>query len=146
DFSLLAKARKYGPEYIYSLLLGYEDIPETIEVPGGQYYNVFYKGDTTSLFKDEYLDDDGHILEGIEIPYGGVFKMAPPLADGVVGYEDGSPETVEQYSEDVAAFLTWAAEPKMEQRKAQGRFVIIYLLIFAGIVYLSYRQIWRKVH
>ncbi|WP_370336530.1 cytochrome c1 [Parvularcula marina] len=146
DMSLLAKARHHGPSYIYSLMLGYEEPPATIEVPASQYYNVFYPGDTSSLVKEEYLDDHGHILEDHELPPGGVFKMAPPLSEGVITYEDGSPETVEQYAADVAAFLTWAAEPKMDQRKAQGRFVLLFLIIFAGIVYASYRQIWRDVH
>ena len=63
-----------------------------------------------------------------------------------MSYEDGSPETVEQYAEDVTAFLTWAAEPKLEQRKSMGQFVLIYLVIFAGVVYASYRRIWRNVH
>lgn len=146
DLSLIAKARHHGPAYVYSLLQGYEDPPETIEIPGGQYYNVYFPGDTTSLFREEFLDEEGHPLEGVKVPYGGTLKMAPPLSDGIVTYEDGTPETVRQYAEDVAAFLTWAAEPKMDQRKAMGRMVLIYLVIFAGIVYASYRQIWRNVH
>lgn len=146
DMSLLVKARHHGAAYIYSLLQGYEEPPEMLDVPAGQYYNVYYPGDTSSVVKAEYKDDHGHLLEGYELPEGGVFKMPKPISDGQVAYEDGSPETVEQYAHDVAAFLTWAAEPKLEQRKAQGRFVILYLILFAGIVYASYRQIWRNVH
>lgn len=145
DMSLLAKARHHGPAYIYSLLQGYADIPDTIDVPGGQYYNVYYAGDTLSLMKPELLNEDGTVIEGVKQPYGGVFKMAAPLSEGVVTYEDGTPETVAQYAEDVTAFLMWAAEPKLEERKTMGRFVLIYLFIFAGIVYASYRQIWRKI-
>lgn len=146
DMSLLIKARHHGPNYIYSLLQGYEPVPETLNVPAGQYYNVYYAGDTTSLLKPEYLDAEGHPVEGVHAPEGGVFKMAAPLRDGAVTYEDGSPETVEQYAQDVVAFLHWASEPKLEARTSMGRFVLIYLVIFAGIVYASYRQIWRNVH
>ena len=158
DMSLLAKARHHGPQYIYSLLQGYYEPPAAIEVPAGQHYNVYYAGDTSGLIREEYLDEEGHVDEEkleADVPeeylkhgviMGGSFKMAPPLSEGLVTYEDGSPETVEQYASDVAAFLVWAAEPKLEARKSQGRFVILYLLIFAGVVYASYRQIWRNVH
>ncbi|WOI52515.1 cytochrome c1 [Parvularcula sp. LCG005] len=146
DMSLLVKARHHGPAYIYSLITGYEEPPETISVPAGQHYNPYYPGDTKALLKPEYVDEEGHVKDGVELPPGGVFKMAAPLKDGVISYEDGSPETVEQYAEDVVAFLQWAAEPKLEQRKSLGRAVLLYLLIFAGIVYFSYKQIWKKVH
>lgn len=145
DMSLLAKARHHGPDYIYSLLTGYEEPPETIEVMPGQHYNPYYPGDTTSLLKEEYVDEDGHPLEGVQVPYGGTFKMAAPLSDGIVAYADGSPETVEQYSYDVTNFLMWAAEPKLEQRKRMGMVVITFLLFLAIFVYLSYKQIWRDV-
>ncbi|MEM9989138.1 MAG: cytochrome c1 [Pseudomonadota bacterium] len=145
DMSLLTKARHHGTAYMYSLLTGYVDPPEILNVEGAQYYNPYYPGDTKSLVKPEYLDEDGNLLDGLELPYGGVFKMKAPLTDGIVAYEDGTPETVDQYAQDVTAFLQWAAEPKLEERKAMGRFVILYLFIFAGIVYASYRQIWRNV-
>ncbi len=146
DMSLLVKARHHGANYIYSLLTGYVDPPEIISIDPGTHYNPYYAGDTLSLIKEDYFDEEGHLLPGVEAPYGGVFKMAAPLSDGVVGYEDGTPETVDQYSKDVTAFLMWAAEPKLEERKSMGRFVLLYLFIFAGIVYASYRQIWRNVH
>ena len=145
DMSLIAKARHHGPQYVYSLMLGYEEPPATITVPAGTYYNVYYPGDTTSLLQDEYLDENGYPLEGVDVPYGGAFKMAPPLRDGIVTYADGSDETVEQYAYDVASFLMWAAEPKMEQRKKMGMVVFIYLFILAIIVYLSYKQLWKNV-
>ena len=159
DMSLLTKARHHGPQYIYSLITGYVDVPAALNVPAGQYYNPYYPGDTSSLIREEFMDEEGHVLkdrlkQAVDpslisekgVVYGGAFKMAAPLSDGIVTYEDGSPETVEQYAEDVTAFLTWAAEPKMEQRKSMGQFVLIYLVIFAGVVYASYRRIWRNVH
>jgi ubiquinol-cytochrome c reductase cytochrome c1 subunit len=71
--------------------------------------------------------------------------MPPPLSDGQVTYSDGSPETVEQYSEDVSAFLMWAAEPHLEERKKTGFRVVIFLLLFAGLVYATKRKVWAGV-
>lgn len=168
DQSLIAKARPHGPDYIYSLLTGYPggpnypgggtENPEVLNVPAGQYYNPFYPGDTAGLIDAAYMDETGHAhkedilartYEGLVtedgILYGGAFKMANPLQNGAITYEDGSPETVDQYAKDVVAFLQWSAEPKLEQRKSMGQFVIIYLFIFAIIVYLSYKQVWKSV-
>ena len=157
DMSLLVKGRVNGANYIYSLLTGYpkEDLA-TLDVPAGQYYNPYYPGDTLSLMKEEYLDH-GHVDEEAvrrdENPdyvsadghiYGGAFKMAAPLSDGMVGYDDGSPETVEQYAADVVAFLQLASEPKLEERKGMGTYVMAYLFIFAGVTYASYRQVWSN--
>ncbi len=145
DMSLLVKSRVKGRNYIYSLITGYEEPPAILDVPPGQYYNPYYPGDTASMVREEYLDEEGHILHEYELPPGGAFKMAPPLQDGIVTYEDGSPETVDQYARDVVSFLQWSSEPKLEQRKEMGGFVMLYLFAFAGIVYASYRQIWRNV-
>ena len=145
DLSLITKARHHGPDYIYSLLTGYEAAPDTVTVAPGQYYNPYYPGDMSQNLKPEYIDDEGHPVDGVKVPYGGVFAMAPPLSDGIVSYEDGSPETVEQYSKDVVEFLTWAAEPKMEQRKKLGIITLAYLLVLSGILYWSYKEIWSNV-
>ncbi len=146
DMSLLVKARHHGPDYIYSLLTGYEDPAPSVEVPAGQYYNPYYAGDMTQLLKPEYVDEEGHALKDVEVPKGGVFAMASPLIDEIVDYDDeDTPETVEQYSKDVVEFLMWAAEPKLEQRKSLGVMSVGYLLILSGILYWSYREIWSKL-
>ena len=119
DFSVLAKARPNGPDYISSLLQGYKEAPEGYDVPAGRYYNKYFPG---------------HLI-----------SMAPPLSDGQVEYTDGTPQTVEQYSEDIAAFLMWAAEPKLEERKKMGFRVMLFLVIFASLLYLSYRKIWADI-
>lgn len=139
DFSLIAKARaatrgfpqfvfdiftmyaEGGPDYIYSLLTGYEEEPPAdVEITEGTYYNPYF-------------------LNGLSL------AMAPPLAEGIVTYDDGSPETVEQYSKDISAFLMWAAEPKLENRKSTGFKVIVFILIFAGLLYLSKKSVWSRV-
>lgn len=145
DLSLMAKARHGGPNYIYSLLTGYEDPPSTVTVAPGQYYNPYFPGDMSQAFKPEYLDEEGHPREGVEAPLGGVLAMAPPLLDGVIEYADGSPQTVEQYAKDVSEFLMWAAEPKMEARKSLGVMSLIYLVILAALLYWSNRKIWSNI-
>ena len=136
DFSLIAKARgvergfptfvldiftqyaENGPDYIYSLLTGYEEqAPEGISVPEGAYYNP-------------------HFISGPAL------AMPPPLSDGLVTYDDGAPETVDQYSRDISAFLMWAAEPHLEARKQTGFVAFIFLVLFAGLVFMTKRKIW----
>ncbi len=135
DFSLLAKARgvsrgfptfvfdvftlyaEGGPDYIYSLLVGYEDAPDHVEIPESTYYNSYF----------------------IAAPS---LSMAPPLDDESVTYDDGTPETLDQHAQDVAAFMMWAAEPSLVERKAMGFKVMIFLLIFAGLLYLTKKRVF----
>jgi len=74
---------------------------------------------------------------------GGWIAMPPPLAEGAVSYEDGTPTTVTQYATDVATFLQWAADPHMEARKRTGIVVIAFLLALSILLYLAYKQVWR---
>jgi ubiquinol-cytochrome c reductase cytochrome c1 subunit len=139
DLSLIAKARsaprgplntvldfftqyqEAGPDYIHALLTGYEEEPpHGIVVPDGVYYNPYFLG-------------------------GPALAMPPPLSDGVVTYADGSPETIDQYSKDVSAFLMWSAEPHLMARKRLGFSVIVFLLVFATLMYLTKRRVWAAV-
>ncbi len=138
DMSVLAKARTYprgfpmflidafqqyqehGPDYIVSLLNNYAEPPEGMVMAAGQNYNMVMPGNKIA--------------------------MAAPLADDQVDYTDGSPKTKLQYSRDVAAFLMWAAEPKLEERKKIGFRVMIFLVLFAGLLYYSKKKIWAGLH
>ncbi|HEY4345766.1 MAG TPA: cytochrome c1 [Parvibaculum sp.] len=122
DLSLIAKAREGGPDYIHALLNGYTTAPAGVTLPAGGHYNpVFVAGN-------------------------GVIAMPPPLSDGQVDYTDGTPNTLEQMSKDVAAFLMWTAEPKLEQRHRLGFQVFIYLLALAGILFVATRKVWSDQH
>lgn len=146
NLALIIKARHHGPDYVYSLLTGYADAPASVQLGAGQHYNPYFAGDMSQLLKPEYRDAEGHPLEGVEVPPGGVLAMKAPLADGIVDYADEHvPETVDQYAKDVVGFLTWASEPKMEQRKSLGVVTMGYLLILTLILFFSYRAIWAKV-
>lgn len=120
DLSLITKARANGPNYIYALMTGYQEPPHGAEVVDGKYWNKYFPGHNIS--------------------------MAPPLMDGQVGYEDGTPETVDQYSRDLVQFLMFAADPHMEARKKAGFRVILFLLVFAGIMYSVKRRVWADAH
>jgi ubiquinol-cytochrome c reductase cytochrome c1 subunit len=135
DLSVIAKAREGGPAYIYSLLSGFAPAPAGLTVPPGKYYNPYFPGDLSSFWSGPHD----------KVPPGGFIAMPPPLAPGKVTFDDGTPSTVDHQAKDVSAFLAWAAEPKMEERKRFGFGAMIYLLIFTGLLYASYRRIWRNV-
>jgi ubiquinol-cytochrome c reductase cytochrome b/c1 subunit len=139
DFSVLAKARTYergfpwfifdlfmqyqenGVDYIHALLTGYEEKPPAgVELPQGTFYNKYFPG---------------HAI-----------AMPPPLTDQRVEYTDGSPTTVDQYSRDVTAFLMWAAEPHLEQRKRTGLQVMVFLIVFAFMLYFTKQRVWANAH
>ncbi len=135
DLSVIAKARQGGPDYLYSLMTGYRAAPTGLKVGPGQSYNVYMAGDLAA-----YWSGDAH-----HVPKGGFIAMPPPLAAGKVTFDDGSPSTVEQQAKDVSAFLMWAAEPKMMERKQFGLGAMIYLLLFSVILWFSYKRVWRNV-
>ena len=119
DMSVLVKARKGGADYIYSLLMGYEDTPNGISLDDGVYYNKFMPGNK--------------------------IKMSNPLSDGLVQYIDGTEATEEQMAKDVVSFLAWAAEPHLEARHKIGFRAIVYLLIITVLVYFSMRRLWSRI-
>ena len=119
DMSVLVKARKGGSDYIYSVLMGYEDPPAGFELEDGVYYN-------------KYMD-------------GKKIKMSNPLSEGIVTYSDGTVATEAQMAKDVTTFLTWTAEPHLETRHKMGVKVLIFLIIFSILVYLSMKRIWSRI-
>lgn len=137
DLSLLAKARSYergvmlslvdlvtqyqehGVDYISSLLTGYAEAPHGVTVGEGLNYNKYFPG--------------------------GQLSMAPPLNPDQVDYTDGTKGTVEQYAKDVAAFMMWAAEPKMEERKRIGAYFMLLMILLAGFTYFTKKKVWSDV-
>ncbi len=120
DMSVLVKARPGGADYLYSLLMGYEEkVPDNIKLEEGVYYNKYMPGNK--------------------------IRMAKPLSEGSVSYSDGTKATQEQLSKDVVTFLTWAAEPHLEARKKLGFKSVIFLLILTILVYLVKKKIWLRV-
>tara|TARA_B100000579_G_scaffold426833_1_gene434603 strand:+ start:247 stop:1029 length:783 start_codon:yes stop_codon:yes gene_type:complete len=119
DMSVLVKARSGGADYLYSLLLGYEDPPSNVTLDDGVYYNKYM--------------------------YGNMIRMANPLSDGLVEYNDGTEASEKQMAKDVVTFLAWAAEPHLEARHKIGFKAIIYLIIITILVYLSMRKLWSRI-
>ena len=140
DLSVMAKARGYergfplfvldaftsanttlGADYIHAFLTGFREPPAGMQPPApGLSYNEYFPGNFTA--------------------------MTNQLTEGRVAYSDGSPQTVEQYATDVTAFLMWAAEPKLEERKRIGFQVMVFLALFAGLVYYTKKKIWSDLH
>ena len=121
DLSLMAKARNGGPNYIYSLLLGFEDTPpEGVTLPDGKFYNKVFPGHAIS--------------------------MPPPVQDDLVTYADGTKATKEQIASDVVTFLNWAAEPELDARKSLGIEVLAFLAVLTALLYALKRQLWKDVH
>ena len=116
--SVLVKARKGGADYIYSLLMGYEEAPMGYELDDGVYYNKYMPGNK--------------------------IKMAEPISDGIVEYTDGTETTKAQISKDVTTFLVWAADPHLEARHRMGFKVFFYLIILLTMVYLSKQKVWSR--
>ena len=119
DMSVLVKARKGGANYIYSVLLGYEEKPESVILDEGVYYNKYMAGQK--------------------------IKMPKVLSDGLVEYADGTVSSEAQMAKDVTTFLAWAAEPELEERHKTGVKVLIYLILLSILVYLSMKRIWSRI-
>jgi ubiquinol-cytochrome c reductase cytochrome b/c1 subunit len=136
DLSVIAKARGYergfpkwigdvfmqyqehGADYIVAYLTGYEDPPAGFTAPQGLIYNKYFPGHATAM---------------------------PPPAFSTVEYTDGTPTTPLQYAKDVTAFLMWAAEPHMEARKRIGLQVMVFLIVFAVLLYFTKKRVWHDV-
>ena len=120
DLSLITKARRFGPDYLFALLTGYEEPPEDVEIAPGMNYNPFFSGGQIAMFS--------------------------PLFEGAVFYEDGTEATIEQMAEDITQFLMWTAEPKLEDRKRMGLGTMIFLVLLTGMFIAVKRQVWADVH
>ncbi len=127
DLSLIAKARHDGSNYVYSLLTGYGPQPAELlkrfpdaKTPAGLHFNRYFPNLNIA--------------------------MPPPItSDGQVTYDDGTRATRDQMAKDVAAFLTWTAEPNLETRHAAGFAALIFLAIFCFLAWGTYQNVWRDV-
>ncbi len=119
DLSLVTKAREGGPDYIYNLLLAYEEPPKGFELLPGLNYNKVFPGNQIA--------------------------MAKQIQDGLVTYADGAPNDAAHVAKDVTAFLHWVAEPKLDARHSTGLRVLLYTLLFTVLAYLAKRRIWAKI-
>lgn len=120
DLSLMAKARAHGPDYLFSLLSGYEEeMPGDFELGEGLAYNAYFPGGQLAMMQPLYGDD--------------------------VEYADGTEATIEQEARDLAHFLMWTAEPRLEERKSGGRKAMIFLLILTALTFVCYRLVWSDV-
>ena len=120
DLSLMVEARVGGPNYLYALMTGYADAPEGVTIMEGMNYNNVFPGHQIA--------------------------MAPPLSEDGVEFTDGTKATVDQQAQDIVAFLAWASEPNMEARKQMGLKVMIFLIVFTGLLIAVKKRVWADVH
>lgn len=143
DLSVMAKARTFergfpwfitdmftqynenGVDYIAAFLKGFEEPPADMEIAAGNYYNPYYPGQIVAM---------------PNVLFDGAISYTPEGADRPV-----APETVEQYAKDVTTFLMWTAEPHLEQRKRIGFQVMLFLIVFAGLLYFTKKKIWGRL-
>jgi ubiquinol-cytochrome c reductase cytochrome c1 subunit len=119
DLSLMTKARDGGADYVHALLVGYKDAPATVKMNQGMFYNEYFPGHQIA--------------------------MPPPLNPDQVKFADGTAGTLPQMAHDVVSFLSWAAEPNLEERHRIGFKVIVFLLVAAGVFYAAKRKIWARI-
>jgi ubiquinol-cytochrome c reductase cytochrome c1 subunit len=120
DLSLIVKARPGSSDYVYSILTGYKEPPADFKLLQGMNYNEFFAGHQIA--------------------------MPPPLNDNAVTFADGVPATVPQMAHDAVTFLTWASEPRLEDRHRTGFKVTLFLLVAALVFYAVKRKIWAPIH
>lgn len=128
DLSLMVKARKDGTNYLYAMMTGYSD-----EVP------EVYPGDPKKKFE---------LMEGMAYHKyftGHQIAMPQPLYGDDIEYADGTEATLEQQAKDITAFLAWAAEPEMEERKSLGIKVLLFLFVLFVMAVAVKKAVWRDV-
>ena len=118
-WDLATQYQEQGADYVYALLNGYGEAPAGKKIADGLNYNRAFPGNQLA--------------------------MPQPLFDGAVEYGDGTPNTLDQEARDVTTFLAWAAEPHLAERKKMGVWVMIYLVVLAGLLLLSKKVLWRNI-
>jgi ubiquinol-cytochrome c reductase cytochrome c1 subunit len=119
DLSVMVKARPDGANYMHALMVGYADPPPGMTMMEGMNYNKYFPGHQIA--------------------------MVAPLPDDRVTYADGTKASTDQMARDVTTFLAWAAEPELEQRRALGVKIILFLAVLTVMAYLVKRRIWADL-
>ncbi|MBE04046.1 MAG: cytochrome c1 [Gammaproteobacteria bacterium] len=120
DLSLIIKSKPNGADYLHALLTGYEEeAPSGFDLAEGMYYNHYFTGHQIA--------------------------MPQPIYSESVEYIDGTEATVEQQASDVTQFLSWAAEPELEERKQTGLKVLIFLAVLIALLFVIYKRTWKRL-
>ncbi|MCP5038337.1 MAG: cytochrome c1 [Rhodobacteraceae bacterium] len=135
DLSLMAKARAgfHGP---YGL-----GINQMLRGIGGpEYIASFLAG-----FTGEEKEVAGSVLYENTAFAGGWTSMSPQLWGEDIEFDDGHDNSIHHEAQDVAAFLMWAAEPKMMARKQTGFVAVLLMVLMSVLLYLTNKRIWYPI-
>lgn len=116
ELSLVVLGREGTDDYLFSILTGYFDPPEGVEIREGTAYNPYFPGGVLGMPQQLFLDS--------------------------VEYEDGIPATVSQMAKDVTTFLHWASEPYHDERKRIGLKIVTLLSVLALVAWYWKRRVW----
>jgi len=120
DLSLITKAREGGADYVYGIVTGFKDAPAGMKMNPNMNYNEYFAGRQIA--------------------------MPPALNPDQIKYADDTKASVPQMAHDVVSFLSWAAEPTLEERHRMGFKVILFLIVLTGLLYAAKRRIWSRIH
>ena len=120
DLSLITKAREGGADYVYGIVTGFKDAPAGMKMNPNMNYNEYFAGRQIA--------------------------MPPALNPDQIKYADETKASVPQMAHDVVSFLSWAAEPTLEERHRIGFKVILFLIVLTGLLYAAKRRIWSRIH
>ena len=145
DLTLMTKARLRGPDHTYAILTSYQEAPPPVEKNACRTEVKTKAADGTEKVEFSAPEIADGQYYNAAFP-GCVISMAPPLSEDAVEFADGTKATVAQMAADVTTFLSWTAEPELEERKRMGVKVILFLLVLTGLFYALKRKIWSDVH
>jgi cytochrome c1 len=115
DLSVIARARRGGGDYLYSILTGYEADPQG-KVEDGS-YNIYYPGNRTA--------------------------MPDPLA--WMGHDESETADLEEQARTVSSFLVFIGDPHQLERKRIGFWVMGFLILLTLVLYLLKKEVWKDV-
>lgn len=115
DLSVIARARRGGGNYLYSLLTGYEEDPNG-KIEDGN-YNHYFPGNRIA--------------------------MPDPLA--WLGHDESETADLEKQAHDVASFLVFIGDPHQLERKRLGRWVMGFLVLLTFVLWMLKREVWKDV-
>ena len=133
DLSVIARAR--GSDWLYTYLRGfYLDDSRPFGVN-----NVVFK----DVGMPHVLSQLQGLQQAVFQEHEGqkVFEKFEQVTPGTM-----SPEEFDGAMRDLTAFLTYVGEPIQMERRAMGKWVLLFIAVFFVLAYLLKKEYWKDVH